>query len=266
MNWEPAHADHSIDSVNVHVSFAEAMINDAFDEVIIPVRRAAAGHHLNHRVESQEPLEVPRMAPGQAVFSVNLNAMPMSRRVAFQRVVDGVVAAEFNIGVRNFTMWTNRYQRWGQFFSQFQDIFAAIDGQWPLSSKVKSIRLQYVDRFLSAPGGANHFEVLAGDPPFLRIPQTDPNAAFHVHTGWFDYDSEPGVRILTNVNIDGGDVRWSPGQEARQLTFLTLLQHEAMGTHLDDPVGRTDILHQRLKNLFRQLISDEAAARVGLSE
>jgi uncharacterized protein (TIGR04255 family) len=265
MNWEPAHADHSIDNVNVQVNFAEAMDSDAFDEVIIPVRRAAATHSLNHRIESQEPIEVP-LGGAPAMFSVSLNAFPASRRVAFQRVVDGTVVAEFNIGARNFTMWTTRYQRWAQFFTQFRQIFAAIDDSWALASRVKSIRLQYIDRFMSAPGGSDHSEVLAANSPFVRVPQDDPYAAFHVHAGWFDYNSEPGVRILTNINVDAGDVRWSPLNQPRMLTFLTLLQHEAMGTNLDDPVGRTDILHQRLKNLFRELISADAATRVGLSE
>lgn len=269
MNWEPAHADHSIDSVNVLVTFAEAIDVDAFDDMIIPVRRAAAAHNLTKRLESQEPVEIPQMnlGPGQAVFSVNFNSAPaMSRRVVFQRVADGAVVAELSIGIRNFAMWTTRYQRWAEFFSQFKDIFAAIEDKLPLSQRVKSIRLQYVDRFLSSPGGADHFEVLAANSPFLRIPLDDPIAAFHVHAGWFDYQSEPDVRVLTNVNIDAGDVRWSAGQEARHLTLLTLLQHEAQGASLDDPVGRTDVLHQRLKKLFRQLISTEAAARVGLTE
>jgi uncharacterized protein (TIGR04255 family) len=262
MNWEPAHADHSIDNVNVLVTFAEPVDVDAFDEVIIPARKAAIAHNLTRRIESQEPIEI---GPGQALV---LNAtIPMSRRVAFQRVADGNVVSEFNIGTRTFAMWTTRYQRWVQFFSQFKEIFQAIDEAWPLSQRVKAIRLQYVDRFLSAPGGASHFEVLAEKPPSLSIPLDDPNAAFHVHAGWFDYSSIPGVRVLTNVNIDATDIRLpNMADQRRSLTVLTLLQYESLGAGLDDPVNQTDILHQKLKNLFRQLISDQAAERVGLSE
>jgi hypothetical protein len=40
----------------------------------------------------------------------------------------------------------------------------------PVNQRVKLIRLQYVDRFLSVPGGASHFQVVAATPPFLLIP------------------------------------------------------------------------------------------------
>ncbi|SDJ43297.1 TIGR04255 family protein [Bradyrhizobium sp. Rc2d] len=269
MDWEPAHADHSIDSVNILFTFAEPIDGDSFDDLIIPLRRAANAHRFTNRVEGQETAaDIPLVPqPGQPVM-INIGNVPMTRRVAFQRLADGVVASECSIGVSSFTMWTLRYRRWANFYAELEDLCRAIDGVWPLSQSVKSIRLQYIDRFVSIPGGASHFEVLAEhNPNFLVVPQRDPMAAFHVHNGWFDYDSSPGNRILTNVNIDAGDVR--PPQFAggcRNINFLTLMQFESLSSTLPDPLAQADILHQRLKHLFRQLISSEAAARVGLPE
>ncbi|UPK28371.1 TIGR04255 family protein [Bradyrhizobium sp. 195] len=267
MDWEPAHADHSIDNVSVLFTFTEPVDADSFDEIVIPLRKAATAHRFNNRVEGQEASEISLPAtPGQPVM-INIGAVPMTRRVAFQQAADNVVSSEFSMGVASFTMWTTRYRRWANFFSELSDLYTAIDGVWPLSKRVKSIRLQYVDRFLSAPGGASHLEVLAEqNPTFLTIPQADPTAAFHVHTGWFNYDARPGCRLLTNVNIDAGDVRAQLGRERRNMSFLTLMQFESLDASLEDPLAQADQLHQRLKLLFRQLISRPAAARVGLSE
>jgi uncharacterized protein (TIGR04255 family) len=267
MDWEPAHADHSIDSVNVSFTFAEPIDTDAFDEVVIAVRRAATVHNFSKRIESQEPADQPSLptVPGQPI-NLSINLGTMMRRVAFQRPAEDVVASEFSIGSKSLTMWTVRYRRWVNFFAELADLFSAVDSVWPLSARVKTIRLQYVDRFVSIPGGASHFEVIAREMPnFLVIPQRDPTAAFHVHNGWFDYDTLPGVRILTNINIDSGDVRNQPNGQ-RFVTFLTLMQYESLYSFLQDPLDQTAALHRGLKNLFRQLISPEAAARVGLPE
>ncbi len=267
MDWEPAHADHSIDSVNIIVTFIEPLDSDTFDEVVIPVRRAAAAHNLSNRVESQEPTEIQIPAfPGQNV-SFNFGNISSTRRVAFQRLTETGPISEFSIGSRSLAMSTSQYRRWAQFSGEFRDIFGAVDGAWSLNERVKSIRLQYIDRFLSAPGGASHFQVLAERPPCVVIPGDDPMSAFHVHAGWFDYNFEPGVRVLTNVNIDTNDVRLPTATaQQRYLTILTLAQHESLDSFLQAPVERVDALHLQLKNLFRQLISAEVAARVGLPE
>ena len=268
MDWEPAHADHSIDSVNLLFTFANPVDSDSFDDLIIPLRKAASIHKLTNRIEAQDAPDIALpTTPGQSVM-INFGTMPTTRRVAFQQVAENAIISEFSIGVGSCSMMTVRYRRWANFFSELGDLFQAVDSAWPISENVKSIKLQYVDRFISIPGGASHFEVLAeSNPKFLVVPQSDPMAAFHVHTGWFDYDSEQKSRFLTNVNIDAGDVRQPQFAGAqRNMTFLTLMQSESLGPSLENPLAQADILHQRLKGLFRQLISKAAAARVGLSE
>src|ERR1700730_10454202 len=107
MDWEPAHADHSIDNVNVLFTFSEPIDSDSFDELVIPLRRAANTHNLSNRIETQEP-DFPRAVPG-IPFTINVGQVPMTRRVAFQRLADGMVASEFSLGIRSFTLWTVRY-------------------------------------------------------------------------------------------------------------------------------------------------------------
>ncbi|NEW95393.1 TIGR04255 family protein [Rhodopseudomonas sp. BR0G17] len=262
MNWEPAHADHSIDNVQVLFSFSEPIDPDSFDEVIIPLRQATSKHNLTNRIEAQEP--TPPAIPEKGI-AIKIGG-PTTRRVIFRRMAENDVVSEFSLGVRSLKLMTSRYQRWAPFFTVLSDVCHAIDQAWSISSNVKSIRVQYIDRFVSQPGGADHFEVLSKACPSIALPTTDAMAAFHVHTGWFDYDSLPKGRILTNINIDANDIRFSTQPAVRrELLILTLRQIESATNALNDPLNLTDHLHKELKTLFRQLISDEAATRIGLT-
>jgi uncharacterized protein (TIGR04255 family) len=273
MNWEPAHADHSIDNVNVLLTLVESIDPDTFDEIILPVRKVASLHHHTNRVEVQEPIDLVLPPQGQPVaggnlsFAVNLGpGAGVSRRVGFQRLAEGAIAAEFSIGAKTLSIVTNRYRRWSDLFEMTTELLDAIEKVWPIKTKIKAIRLQYVDRFVSAVGGGDHFEIIRRDTPFLVGSVEDRHAAFHVHSGWFDHKTEPGIRALTNVNIDATDLSSIPSAAAQQryLSILTLGQYESMDSVLDDPVGRLNQLHLRLKNLFDSIISSEVADRVGL--
>jgi uncharacterized protein (TIGR04255 family) len=274
MNWEPAHADHSIDNVNVLVTFVESIDPDTFDEIVLPVRKEALVHHLTNRVEVQEPIDLvlPQAQPvagGNLSFALNFGpGAGVSRRVGFQRIAEGAVAAEFSIGAKTLSIVTNRYRRWSDLFGMTTDLLEAIENAWPIKTKIKAIRLQYVDRFVSAVGGGDHFEIIRPNTPFLVGSVEDPYAAFHVHSGWFDYKTEPGIRALTNVNIDATDLTSLPAsaEQRRYLSILTLAQYEALDSVLDDPIGRLNKLHLRLKTLFGSIISLEVAGRVGLEQ
>lgn len=272
MNWEPAHADHSIDNVNILMTFIEKIDLDTFDDIMLPVRKAAATHHFGNRVEVQEPdLELAQpqqmIGGGGLNLTVHFGAEPgLSRRVVFQRIADGAVAAEFSIGAKTLAVATTRYRRWSDLFDITTDILESIENVWPIKSKIKAIRLQFMDRFVSGVGGGDHFEVIARDTRFLVEPIDDPEAAFHVHSGWFDYKAEPSIRALINVNIDANDTRTPAAPDnRRQITILTLSQYESLDSVLDDPLRRLDTLHLRLKDLFSNIISPEAAQRVGLT-
>ncbi len=274
MNWEPAHADHSIDNVNVLLTFVESIDPDTFDEIILPIRKVASLHHHTNRVEVQEAIDLV-LPQGQPVAGGNLNfavnfgpGVGVSRRVGFQRLAEGAIAAEFSIGAKTLSIVTNRYRRWSDLFEMTNELLEAIEKAWPIKAKIKAIRLQYVDRFVSAVGGGDHFEIIRRNTPFLVGSVEDPYAAFHVHSGWFDHKTEPGIRGLTNVNIDTTDLTAIPSsaEQRRYLSILTLGQYESLDSVLDDPVDRLNKLHLRLKNLFGSIISLEVAGRVGLTQ
>lgn len=271
MNWEPAHADHSIDHVSATFTFAETIDANDFDELAVVARKSAARLGLTHRVDLQEPIqvEVPSIQMEGLVereILINLGGSEVRRRAAFQRVQDdGKVLEEFALGARTISLVTSRYERWAGFYDRARTLLSDLESQLPVLSRVASLRLQYVDRFRSIGDMADHFEVINRDSPFIAPAARDAIDAFHVHSGWFDFD-EPGVKSLTNVNIGVADLPPTPAGVVRQATILCLYDHTSLTSQpLVDPIGRLQDMHLYLKNLFSRIISDEAAARVALN-
>jgi uncharacterized protein (TIGR04255 family) len=265
MDWEPAHADHSIDQVIVMATIDPALDPDTFDEMVVSVRRLANAHGFTDRSEQQEAIFAPPVAPGQSfVISVG-NEVSTRRRVTYRQIAAGIVVGEFSIGATSVSLSTSTYRRWANFSATFVELFNSLEASARILSRIKSVRLQYLDRFRSMPGGADHFEVLSRNSPFIVDSLRSAGAAFHVHSGWFDL-SESNVRKLTNVNIDVSDLSGpAPPDMRRQLTILCLGQDEALTGILSDPIERIQSLHLYLKDLFGNTISPEAAARVALN-
>jgi uncharacterized protein (TIGR04255 family) len=266
MDWEPARADHSIDRVIASITLTRPIDPNTFDELIVAGRKAAAEHHLTNRLELQDPIELPA-APAGGIIIGPLGNLTAPRRVLFNRPEAGsnIPVEEVAIGVQQFVFGTTRYQRWAQFNELITSVMAALESVYPVTQNAKFARLEYVDRFRSVTGGADHFEVLSQDSGFLTKAVRGKEHALHVHCGWFDFES-PTIRKLTNVNIDVNDVTIPPPPDPRRtITVLSIGQFEALQGLLDNPLNRLSTLHNYLKETFRTIITPEAAARVGLN-
>jgi uncharacterized protein (TIGR04255 family) len=261
MNWEPAHADHSIDSVLAIISFEDAVDANTFDEIVVSGRKAALEYQLTNRVDMQES---PLFQAGQVVLELG-NLIPR-RRVAFQRLSNGVPICDFSIGMQNVSISTSRYISWSDFEAMVLKLTRSMEPFFPLGNKVKSIQLQYSDRFDSTIVGADYFEVISKSSPFVPLAATKRTRALHVHSGWFDY-SGPAERTLTNVNIDIIDnSEPTPPDTKTKITVLTFVRLDALSGTIQDPFKRLGGLHRYLKNLFQETITEEVAARVALND
>jgi uncharacterized protein (TIGR04255 family) len=223
MDWEPAHADHSIDRAVVTLTWRQPIDVNAFDELIVVGRKAAAAYHLTNRVDLQDAFELP---PGSGMIAVGGNFVP-PRRVAFQRLDQtNTVVEEFSIGMHRITFFTQRYRRWENVRQIIVDMIASLERVSPIMQNVKTARVEYIDRFQSKPGGADHFEVVERTSEHITPNLRQKGMALHVHSGWFDY--EPPIRRLTNVNIDVNDLSVPTPKNRRTLTVLTLGQFESL--------------------------------------
>jgi uncharacterized protein (TIGR04255 family) len=261
MDWEPAHADHSIDRAVVTLNWRQPIDANTFDEMIVAGRKAAAAHHLTNRVDLQDAFELP---PGGGMIALGGNFAP-PRRVAFQRLDQAKTAVEeFSIGMQRITFFTQRYRRWENLRQIMVEVIGSLEPISPIMQNVKTARVEYIDRFQSKPGGADHFEVIEKTSDHITPKLREKGAALHVHSGWFDY--EPPIRRLTNVNIDVNDLSMPVPENRRNLTVLTLGQFEALEGVLQDPTSQIDVLHDYLKGIFRATITKEAAVRVSLGD
>lgn len=266
MDWEPAHADHAIDSVSAIITFQDAVDANTFDEIVVSVRKAAAQFQLTNRVDSNEPVmpNQTSMQPGQMV--VDFGGITLRRRVSFQRLVENRPITELSIGMQNFVLNTSRYGRWSTFQEMLVSLAKSVEACFPLPHSVKSIQLQYIDRFDSNLVQADFFQVISRNSPFVPSALTNQTRALHAHSGWFDYTG-PDERILTNVNLDVVDNSAPVAPEAKtKLTILTFARLEALSGTLQDPFKRLDGLHDYLKDVFGKTITEEASARVGLKD
>jgi uncharacterized protein (TIGR04255 family) len=263
MNWEPVRADHAIDRVVASITLPKATDANTFDELVVAGRKIAAGRQLTDRVDLQDAIEVP---PGQNVV-IALGSMTPPRRVVFRRLEanTNTPVEELSIGARQLAFTTVRYRRWADFYHLIITVMAALDQVCPITQNAQLVRLEYIDRFQSAPGGADHFEVLSRDSIFLTPVVRDKDGALHVHSGWFDFET-PRIRRLTNVNIDVNDTPVPPPPDARRsISVISMGQFEALDGALDNPLQRLEALHDYLKATFGSIITQEAADRVALN-
>jgi uncharacterized protein (TIGR04255 family) len=266
MNWEPARADHSIDRVVASISLLHPISADDFDRLVLSGRKVARDHHLVDRVDLPEVLVPP---PGSDGVFIGLENFKPSRRVVFRRTdVGGVAVEELSIGMQQLSFTTLSYRRWPNFYNLITSTVAALDQDLPISQTIRLVRLEYVDRFQSAPGGADQFEVISKDSAFLAPIVRAKTAALHVHSGWFDFEGQ-NIRKLTNVNIDVNDILVPlppSAEQRRKISILSMGQFEALVGFLDRPIERLDTLHDYLKDTFRNVITPDAATRVALND
>lgn len=268
MQWEPARADHSIDRALVSIKLRRAIDPDLFDELTVVGRKAASQLSLTNRVETVDPIEVQATEGADGIKAqIRLDRLPRAnpRRVHFQRLEpDGGIAYEFAIGQQLITFATLRYRRWADFEELMTSIWNSLMEAGLNTVEIKAARLEYLDRWISHPGGGDHFQVISQETVHLTRTAAEKSFALHVHSGWFDFMSDT-IRQLTNVNIDIQDVPvGSPGDNQRKIRITTMREHEALMGVLDDPLGRVNEIHIGLKSLYRSTITLEAAHRVGL--
>jgi uncharacterized protein (TIGR04255 family) len=268
MHWEPARADHSIDRVVATINFPNPIDANSFDEVVVAARKAAAVHSLTDRFDVIEPITLPA---GQNVINLGVESIQGAppRRIIFRRMEPNTNMAvdQFSVSMQRITLETSRYRRWVDFFEMLKGTVGDIAASYPTILSVRSVRLEYVDRFNSTTSDADQWEVINKTSDYLSPAVRDKNNALHVHSGWFDFET-PQVRRLTNINIDITDVEIPPPPEPiRKIAVLSLAQVEALeGGVLDNPLERIDAHHGYLKSIFGKIITPEAAARVALND
>jgi hypothetical protein len=207
---------------------------NTFDELVVAGRKAVAAIGLSDRIDLAEPVELPSPPPGGVL---DLTQFATSRRVIFRRLdAEKVAVDELSIGMQRIAVGTLRYRRWSDLFGLLTTSLTALDAIFPITQRAKAVRVEFVDRFQSIPGGADHFEIIRRDSEYLTPVVARKEAALHVHSGWFDFEEGPDVRRLTNINIDVNDIPIPPPPDPRRkISVLSIGQFENFKVFLTDP-------------------------------
>lgn len=237
-----------------------------------------------------------KLADGQKGRLSNLGVTPVqSQSVGFMiDAANGKVVPTDNLGPTNFasadqsislnlfpnamTFANANYVRWSPFLSQFNAIAGGVLGSYLDSVSVSIIKLEYWDRFFwTGDWGTFEPSQLLSEESGLVVPR--PSAAtreWHSHIGWFE--EVDGYRRLTNVNIDAIEaVRPREHVQRPSIGIYTTMQDEA---NVDSyaPISspqeidqatlmvRIQKLHEAMQSLFRKVITDDVASKVGLTE
>lgn len=266
MDWQPARADHAIDRAATVINFAAPLEPDTLDDVIIKVRQVAKSHHMTNRIEVTEPIEI-QAKDGLPPKLTELDlAMQQPRRVVFRRMdIGNTLVEELSISNQRMILSTRKYRRWSDFYSVLIDATNAVAETFDIRNNVKSVQLEFVDKFHSDKQRADHFEILAKDSPYICASVASKTNSLHNHSGWFDYEGET-TRKLTNVNIDVVESdAVNNSITTKSISVLTMARYEALDGSLAEPIERINELHVYLKKAFECIITKEAAIRVALN-
>ncbi|MDA9537768.1 hypothetical protein ACM41_16690 [Bradyrhizobium sp. CCBAU 21362] len=179
-------------------------------------------------------------------------------------------AETLSIGKGSIVYHTKAYTRWEAFASQLQSLLTEPLGIALEAVYLSNLRLEYRDVFRHSPEGPALASTLLRAGSDLLAPHIfSREALFHSHTGFFEDGPDCDQRLI-QVNVDANEIIENdvPG---RVISIMTAVQDNF---HPDLELERSrgssaaisnfNSMHVRSAEVFRSVISDEIATRVGM--
>ena len=276
LRFEPANSQHSIEDFFLGIRFARQLSEGTYTRVLIAARQLAAVENLP--AENQ-----------QASFLLTLDPVAGMQHgqtapfgTFFQRFnASGGVEEELRVE-RNFIGYrTSRYDRWSDITSKLETLLLPLAkvyvSEVPL---LDSAFLQYVDRFTaSGQTAVNWSELFRSPTPWVVSGMIPTLTGWHSHCGRFEPLSDTqGARRLVNVNVDVGEPLIRPGAPTtNSLAILTLCTDQFAKPGVapkvidssmfpSDMRSRFDAMHDRAKEILKELLSDDYIVRIGMKK
>lgn len=279
--WNPINPTHSIESMTVAVTFAEPMSSPVYRKVIRELERTTneRGPFFPQVIKG---LEINIQGDNQpALRQTNTDGMIFQKN-SLVRDIFGVVT---NRPVEQIELQRNRiaysnmnYSNWNDVKILFGDL---LDSSFELISEIvdiSSIRIQYLDRFISEKDGNEVSAEGVIDPKSEYVSPHIFRATdlWHSHTGKFEIAQKDKIKRLLQVNIDAVDIAL-PGLShgTRSITVLTAVEmrflqpsadKEDIGSdsHSQSRKERLNELHSEVLDLYRKVLDEKMASRVGM--
>jgi uncharacterized protein (TIGR04255 family) len=283
LNWEPFHESHSIELAAVQVTFSEPLTDIAWRKVVRGAEATckAAGLTEKSAINVVQFTIGPQGAAAQAVPAA-VDGMLFKRSTTVETsAADGkqnsivVVAESFTVSRSGLNYQTTAYTRWNAFFDRVVLLLRPALREALHAVRTASLRLEYKDSFRFRGNGAPLAADLLSQGSALIAPQVFLNEKlWHSHTGFFE-DVEGCEARLVQINIDA-NMMTSPTEAApfRTVSITTAVQNNLRSSSEEDldneedqvrlQLEMFDSLHLRSISLFKEIISSEAAIRVGM--
>ncbi|MGY3036147.1 uncharacterized protein (TIGR04255 family) [Bradyrhizobium sp. USDA 4354] len=278
MSWNPLHHAHSIEGASAAINFAEPLTEVLWRRVVREAESRASACGLTARSQLKTGLHL-RFSPG--AFGVappapqlEPDAVRFYRNTTEEEADPQFVAETLTVAKAYLLYHTATYTRWAAFSSQLRSMLSEPLGIALQAVQVGSLRLEYRDVFRRPFDGEiapAALDLLRAGSDLLAPHIYNRAEMFHSHTGFFEVSDVADQRLI-QVNVDATDAADSDNQ-VRSVSIMTAVQDNFFAqSEVEQPRSALDLIsnfesmHQRSTSLFKSIISDEVAQRVGISQ
>lgn len=267
--WQPVSPAHSIGCVATVVSYSEPLSEYAVKRVLRKAESLALAHGLTSRNDVRTihvavmPDDAHQVRNQVEVDGIGFQKLGQTTP-AGRKLLQDLVVTRNQLVFRDFG-----YQRWKNYLALVNNLIVPLAAVSTQATDFASLRLEYLDRFISPEANAELNQLLRPNP--MIAPHVfDTEGFFHSHTGRIDPIDQDA--LLTQLHVDYQEANFPdrPNEQAHSIAIMTGLERR-YGNQLDvDSQRATYIeahladLHTRSKNLFRSILTSEIAKRVGL--
>jgi hypothetical protein len=284
LNWEPLHESHSIEIAAVQVTFSEPLTDLAWRKVVRGAEASCKAAGLTEKLpinsiqftigaQGAAAQTTPAAVEGMLFKrSVTVEASPTE---GAQNSSSVVIAESFTVSRSGLNYQTTVYTRWGAFFDRMSLLVRPALREALHAVRTASLRLEYKDSFRFHGTQAPLAAELLNQKSDLIAPHVFLNEKlWHSHTGFFE-DAEGCEARLVQINIDANMMKSITDAEPfRTVNIMTAVQNNLRSPSEEDldneedqvrlQLAMFDSLHLRSISLFKEIVSSEAAVRVGM--
>lgn len=270
--FEPLHAAHAIDQVQIAINLAQPLDDAKFKAV-----REAMQAFVPDLPGLAEIQRV-SFGFGQAAGFANVGNVPaVPNGFVMHRVApNGAVESEVTITPQSITFRTTVYTRWDKVWEQFGKYLKAIIGIYAANAPLLQVVLTYIDKFVwnGLSADCQPKLLLRMGSPYICPHAFEISDMWHVHNGAFIVADSQTKRLM-NINIDCLDeqtinnVRRIVGITTTLTDIFNQIGFDEFQLSENDAFeklqDRLTMLHTKSKELFKDVISDEMCKRIDLS-
>lgn len=275
MQWEPFHESHSIELAAAAVNFAEPLTEVVWRKAVREAEAVAKAAGLSEK-SAMNSVQF-TIGPGAPTTTpAAVEAMNFVRSAAIETPVGIQKAAVETLSVARagLTYQSAAYTRWEAFNERIQMLLRSPLRSALYAVSTANLRLEYRDSFRFRGEGAPRADGLLNRESSLISPHVfETTELWHSHTGFFE--KADGSDRLVQINIDSNlSARLGEKEPFRTVSITTAVQNnlnpptpEALDNDSDQAILQLrmfDSLHARSIDLFTQIVTNEAAARVGI--